>query len=120
MFIAVIPFMNSTHTKPYLECPECGKVVISLSERANTFTMKTFTCPYCKCRYRIPIWCQTVQKIVAAVISIIPLVAYAFSRAPGALDLLDLIAVLLDAGLYVCIEGVVGKWYAYREPLEKV
>lgn len=116
------PFMNSTHTKPYLECPECGEVVLSMEERAHTTIEMVYTCPHCKCRYRIPFWCQMLQKAVATVTALILLIIYGFFiRSPGPpWNMTDLMVVILLAVPYVHLIGIVGRKLSYIAPLEKV
>ena len=123
--MAVIPFMNSTHTKPYLECPECGEIVISLKERAHMTEATSYTCPYCKCRYRVPIGCQILQKGVASVITIVPLILwYTWLRPskPGGqpLDVWDVVVTILSVIPYMRLMYFVGEKLAYTVPLEKV
>lgn len=122
MFIAVKPFMNSTHTKPYLECPECGEVVLSMEERAHTTIEMVYTCPHCKCRYRIPFWCQMLQRAVATVTALILLIIYGFFiRSPGSSwNIIDLTVIILLAVPYVFLIGIVGRKLSYIAPLEKV
>lgn len=112
--------MGSTNTKPYLECPECGKVVMSLEQRIWWSMEMTYTCPYCECRYRVPVWCKSLQNVTAIVAGIILVIIYFVFRPPwSSWNVMDVVVVIVVTLFGGCVAKATGKKLAYIVPLEK-
>ena len=120
---------------PFLECPNCGEVVISLKERAERIRPHIFICPYCGCRYRIPGVVQNIQIVSVLAWSLPLAVVYEKCLSTKMQDWVwaitsinkDIISIFMDIVVYAFILVVavwlacaVGTKLAYKYPLRKV
>ena len=88
-----------------------------------------FTCPYCQCKYRIPIKCQNIKIGVVISFSLTVLMLY-MKVSPWVFEhlfggsiiqkIIDGVALLFVAFGGVELSGKIGEKMAYRYPLEKI
>ena len=114
---------------PYLECPHCGEMALSLSariDRGGGRGWNKFTCPHCKKAYSLPY--ITVQRLSWLGCGLPLLWVYLRILTPKAEALLvsfhapyglaTALGIFLILGVCLLISHLVGAWLAYTKPLE--
>lgn len=120
---------NTDRPRPHLECPNCGKTVLTLREWGITSRVPIiYTCSYCQCKYRIPLKCQNIKDGVIIGFALICGLFYIkirlwifelLSLGDISQKVADAVGILFPV-LGLKLAGQIGKKMAYKYPLEKV